>query len=129
MDPRPPPPPPGYYDQRPPAMGWAYWPLPEREPAKGLQIAALVCGIVGVVVGMIPLLFVFAMALGIVAIVLGAIAWAQRTKARVKRTVAAWGIVLGTIALGLSIVGIAIVNDAFEDLDRDLDEIESDFGG
>ena len=31
--------------------------------------------------------------------------------------------------LALGIVGVVIVNEAFEDLDRELDEIESDFDG
>lgn len=126
MDPRPPPPPPGYYHQQPPPTGWAYWPLPEREPAKGLQLAAVICGIVGSVIGLVPIMGLFAVALGLVAIVLGFIAWGQRGRARVKRTMAAWGIGLGTLALALGIIGAVIVSQALDELDRDLNEIESD---
>jgi hypothetical protein len=33
------------------------------------------------------------------------------------------GIITGTLAIVLGVVGLLIVNDAFEDLDRELDEV------
>ncbi|HET8617773.1 MAG TPA: hypothetical protein VFM27_02380 [Acidimicrobiales bacterium] len=80
-------------------------------------------------IGLVAILGLFSIALGLVAIVLGFIAWGQRGKVRAKRTMAAWGIGLGTLSLVLGIVGVVIVNEAFEDLDRELDEIESDLDG
>jgi hypothetical protein len=121
--PPPPPPPPWRQPQYPSVVQ----PTTE-EPARGLAIAALVCGIVGVVVGLIPILFVATLALGLVALVLGGIAWTIRRRAHVKRGVAIAGTILGVLALTLGIVGVVIVNNAFNDLGNDLDQIDQPEG-
>lgn len=94
-------------------------------PAGGLMVASLVCGIVGVVFGMIPLAFLFAWALGLVAIVLGLVA-RHRRHGTAKYTMALWGTWLGVAAFLLGVLGFAIVNSAFEDLESDLEGIESE---
>jgi len=95
------------------------------EPGRGTSIAALVCGIVGVVFGLIPILFVFSMSLGLVAIVLGFIARSHRRHYQgLKRTMSTWALVLGAIALLLSVAGIVIVNSAFNEVDEDFNCID-----
>ena len=97
---------------------------PTVTPAKGLAIAALVCGIVGTVTGLIPFLFVIAGACGVVALVLGLIALRTQRKAGLKRRgTARAGFILGVAAVALSIAGYVIVNNALTDLQHDLDDI------
>ena len=83
-----------------------------------MHVAALVCGIIGVVVGLIPLFFFISLPLGIIAVVLGVMAYRRAKRVGVKQGRA--GVILGSIAIVLGIVGILIVSDAFEDLDDDL---------
>jgi lysylphosphatidylglycerol synthetase-like protein (DUF2156 family) len=101
-----------------------------QQATNGLAVAALVCGIVGVVLGLIPILFFVAWALGIVAFVLGLIARrrAKREPAIGRKTMATWGVVLGIASFGLGCVGYAILVDAFEDTDEELEELEEEFG-
>jgi hypothetical protein len=105
-EPWPPPPPPPVQQWRP------------VTPGRGLHIAALVVGIVGAVAGLIPLLFLVAWGGGVVAVVLGAIAYRQGRTVGVRQGRA--GIILGAVALALGTLGLAIVNSAFDDLDREL---------
>jgi hypothetical protein len=76
---------------------------------------ALVVGIVGVVMGIIPLLAIPAIICGLIALVLGISGW------RGRRKLARAATVLGVVAIGLGIVGFVIVDDAIDDLDRELD--------
>jgi hypothetical protein len=93
--------------------------LPAAAPAgNGLAVAALVLGIVGVIVGLIPLFFWIALPCGILAVIFG---FAGRRRGR--RGMVWTGIITGTLAIVLGVVGPLIVNDAFEDLDRELDEV------
>jgi ABC-type nickel/cobalt efflux system permease component RcnA len=95
------------------------------EPGRGTSIAALVCGIVGVVFGLIPILFVISLSLGCVAIVLGLIARSQRRHyPSLKKTMSTWALALGALALVLGVAGIAIVNSTMNQLDSDLDCID-----
>lgn len=97
--------------------------------SNGFAVVALVCGIIGAVLGLIPILFILAWALGIVALVFGILA-RRRTKrdpAVGRRGMATAGVVLGIVAFGLGVAGYAIVNDAFEDVDDELDRIEQEF--
>lgn len=100
---------------------------PAPVPANGLAIAALVCGIVGAVFGLIPFTFWLAWVLGVVAIVFGAIGRrrADREPAAGKRSMATAGLILGIVSIGLGIVGAIVltmlindVGNAFNGLDR-----------
>lgn len=104
-----------------------FYPPPTEEPATGLSIASLVCGIVGIVAGLIPLLFIGTLSLALVAIVLGFIAWARRGRVRASVVIPVCGIVLGTLAMMLGFWGLVIVMDGLEELDRDLQEFEEEF--
>ena len=89
----------------------------------GMAVAALVCGIIGAVIGLVPILFVGAFVLGVLALVFGLVGRgrAKREPAVGRKTMATWGAALGVVAVILGFVGVAIVDDASEDLDRDLD--------
>lgn len=109
-----------HYPPQPPSPPYD-WQQREPAPAAGMQTAAMVCGIVGSVIALVPILGLIGLALGLVAFVLGAIAWKRR--AGHPRGVAAAGIILGAVAILLGIVGLVIVNNAIDDLDRDINEI------
>jgi len=118
-----PPPPPALYLVGPPV----YRPI---EPGRGLSIAALVCGIVGTVFGLVPITYLIALACGLTAVVLGAIAWrARKGQAHLRRTMAAWGIALGVVALVFGVAGAVIVADAVNEFDREMTELENDLEG
>ena len=76
-------------------------------------------GIGGMVIGLIPLLGVFALGLGAVAIVLGVLGW--RAGRQVGRRQGRAGIILGALSIILGIVGMVIVSNAFDDLNDGLD--------
>jgi hypothetical protein len=70
-------------------------------------IASLVCGILGIAGGSIPIVQYFTLALAILGIVLGV--KARKTAPPDKRGMATAGLVLGIIAVGLNIIGIICV--------------------
>jgi hypothetical protein len=80
--------------------------------------AAFVCGVIGAVIGLIPLLGIVAIPLGILAFVLGLIGW-RRKPQRAKLAPAAT--ILGVVAVVLGVIGIAIVADVFQDVEDALD--------
>lgn len=110
-------PPPG----APPAAG-----ATGRE-GNGFAVTALVCGIVGAVFGLVPLTYLIALALGTVALVFGVLG-----RRRVKRNpqvgrkgMATAGTVLGVIALGLGVIGAVVVDEAINDIDGAVDELDT----
>ena len=93
----------------------------------GLAVGALVTGIVGTVLGFIPILFFVAWALGITAFVLGLVG-RSRAKKRPqigRKTMGTWGVVLGIAAFGMGSVGYGIVNSAVNDLDQSVSCIDN----
>lgn len=100
----------------------------ERQPSNGMAVAALVCGIVGTVFGLVPLTYLVALAAGAVAVALGFVARrrAKRDPSAGRKTMATWGIVLGAVAIALGVVGAVIIDDTLTDLERDLDQIEQE---
>lgn len=105
-------------------------------PGNGPATAAMVLGIVGVVLAMIPILGLFALPLGVLAIVFGAVGLRKHGKETPKgKGAAITGLVLGVLCFALAIFGMTVVNDAmnevdgaFEQLDRDLQELEQELG-
>jgi len=91
----------------------------------GLAVAVLVLGIVGVVAGLIPILFIVAFACGALAVALG-IPAVRAGRLRGRRVMAWIGLALGVVAIVLGGVGVAIVSDAFEDVDRELDQLQQE---
>jgi hypothetical protein len=96
--------------------------FPSPQARNGLGIAALVLGIIGVLCGLIPLLFWAAGVLAVLALVFGfvGIGRARKGQATNKKT-AIWGTSLGGVAAVLAVVGavisITVVNDAVNELD------------
>jgi hypothetical protein len=92
----------------------------------GLGIAALCCGLVGMLIGLVPLLFLASGALGIVAIVFAVIALrrAQRGEAS-NRSMAIVALGTGIGASILAITGIVILFSGLNALNHDLSDTVS----
>jgi len=91
--------------------------------SNGMATAALVLGLVGAVFGLIPLTFWIALICGILAVVFGISGRRNAAKGLGRGGMATWGLILGIVAIALGILGIAIIFDAFEDLEDDLESI------
>ncbi|MHC0431620.1 DUF4190 domain-containing protein [Streptomyces sp. O3] len=97
-------------------------PSPDQPPRNGFGIAALIVGIVGVLAGLVPLLFWIAAVLGVIALVLGPVGARRATRGQAtNKRMSIVGTVLGGLAIVLSIIGGVIVNNALEDVKRELD--------
>jgi hypothetical protein len=103
-------------DNRPPPSPYQPASVAEQTPRNGEGFAALILGIVGVLVGLIPVLFWVAGILAVIALVLGFVGYsrAQRGEAT-NATMAMWGIITGAIAMILSVVGLLIQTGVFSD--------------
>jgi uncharacterized membrane protein len=93
-------------------------PPPGPGPTNGMAVAALVLGIVGVVLGLVPLTGFIALICGILALVFGFAGYGRAKKGAPYKTMAIWGIALGGAAIVLGIIGLTIVADVVEDIDR-----------
>lgn len=87
------------------------------KPHRGLAIAALVLGVVGVVFGLVPLTYVIALGSGALALIFGIIG---RHHGMGKA-----GVILGTIAVALGIWGMVIVNRTIDDVTNNIDTYSS----
>ena len=96
-------------------------PAPAPEPHNGFGITALVLGIVGCVLGLIPILGIPAIALGLIGLVFGGLALRRIQEKTATNKVMSWfGAVLSAGALVLGVIGIVIVTHAFDQLKHDL---------
>lgn len=97
-----------------------------EQKGKGLSIAALVLGIIGVVLAFIPLINTFGIILGVLALIFGIIGIAIATK-KAKAIVA---VVLAIAAIGISIgmkaATVKAVDDAVKETTSALDDITGD---
>jgi len=111
---------------QPPPPGQQQQPIYVERVGNGFAVVALVCGIIGAVLGLIPILFFLAWALGLVALVFGILGWrrTRRDPAVGRKGMSIAGTILGIIALALGGLGLAIVNDAFEETDEALEELD-----
>ncbi len=85
------------------------------QPGKsnGLSVAALVVGIVGVVLAFIPCVNIIGMLLGLIALVLGIIGWVQAGKdPAAKKGTAIAGVVLGVAAIVIAVIVNTLVSAA-----------------
>lgn len=101
---------------------------PQTQPKNGFGIAALVLGIVGIVLGLIPAVgIVLAILLGLIGIVFGILGFLRANKgiatnkvmAIVGTVLSVLAIVVGIISLILSIAFVSSVNDAIEESQND----------
>ena len=93
----------------------------------GLGVAGMVCGIIGLVFGFIPLFGIFfAVPLGILGVVFGAVGLrrAKRGEAN-NRGVAIAGLVTGILALVIGFILFGAVYSAANDLHNDLNNIST----
>ncbi len=102
----------------------------------GMGVAALIMGIISIVVAFIPCLGLLAFFTGIVAIVLGAIGISQASRAKAPTGLAIGGLVTGALALLISIAQIVFfagfsknfdvigdrLEEVFEDVEKDIRE-------
>jgi O-antigen ligase len=91
-----------------------------------MATAALILGILGVLGGLIPFLFLPVLCLGVLGFVLGLIARGRRKRARASTGMATWGVVLSVLAIALGVFGMVTVFGAVDELDRDLEQLEQD---
>jgi hypothetical protein len=91
----------------------------------GLGIAALCCGVAGILLGQVPLLFLGSGSLGILAIVFGSIGIrrAMRREAS-NRAMAVTGLVTGVIACALAIWGVSIIMSGLNTVGGELDHLD-----
>ncbi|WP_327356556.1 DUF4190 domain-containing protein [Streptomyces sp. NBC_01304] len=114
-----PPPPPGY-------GGWAPGPY-APQARNGLGIAALVCGIVGLLTGVIPFLFWLGGVLGVVALILGLIGHSNARKGvATNKGMALAGIILGALAIVAAIVWliliVVVIKDTADEVKKESDK-------
>jgi hypothetical protein len=93
----------------------------------GIGTAALVCGIIGVVFGLVPIMFYLSFPLGVLGVVFGAIGM-SRAKRNIanNRGSAVAGFVTGIIALAFAIFSVAVIYSAVNQVNNDLNRIYSD---
>jgi Septum formation/Protein of unknown function (DUF2510) len=85
----------------------------QQAPRNGLGIAALILGIIGVVIGIIPFFFWLAGILGVIGLILGFVGRGRAKRGEATNgTMALWGIITSAVAV---VVSIAILI-AWEDL-------------
>src|SRR5918994_6367096 len=105
----------------PPDSPYQPYPFVQQAPRNGLGIAALVLGIIGVVVGIIPFFFWLAVILGVIGLIFGFIGRGRANRGEATNgTMALWGIITSAVAVVLSIVGLVILVGAFEELEEDV---------
>ncbi|GLZ75879.1 hypothetical protein Afil01_06860 [Actinorhabdospora filicis] len=91
-------------------------------PKNGLGLTALILGIIGVLFGLIPITFFIAGTLGVIALIFGIVGIRRAVrKTATNKAVAIIGTVLAVAALGLSVVGVVIVNKVVDDVSNVLD--------
>ncbi|MEG1806137.1 MAG: hypothetical protein RR327_07085, partial [Clostridia bacterium] len=77
----------------------------QPNPSNGFSIAALVCGILGIIGGFIPVVQYFTTILSILAIIFGV----QGKKKSTSHGLATAGFVLGIVSLSISVIGIVCI--------------------
>lgn len=102
-----------------------------QRAGNGFAVTALVLGVIGAIVGLVPIFFIGAWLLGVLAIIFGFVgrSRAKRDPNAGRAGMALAGIILGVIAIILGIVGVNTVDKAVDQLDRDLQEIEREMDG
>ncbi|MCL2584732.1 MAG: DUF4190 domain-containing protein [Streptosporangiales bacterium] len=88
----------------------------------GIAVTAVCCGLAGILIGLIPILFQAAGALGIVGIVLGFIGLRRVSRGESSNQgMAIAGLVTGILALGLAVYGLSVVVTSLHQLEVDID--------
>jgi hypothetical protein len=102
-------------------------PQPPQAPTpiqgNGMAVAALVLGIVGCILGLVPLTGFIALICGILGLVFGFVGYNKAKTGLPHKTMAIWGVVLGAGAVILGIIGLTIVADVVNDIDQQLNSL------
>lgn len=89
----------------------------------GIGVGALCCGLAGILIGLVPILFQASGALGIVGIVLGFTGLRRVSRGEASNQgIAIAGLVTGILALGLAIYGLSVVVTGLQQLNTDIDQ-------
>lgn len=95
-----------------------------HQARNGLGIAALCCGLVGILLGLIPFLFIVTGALAILAIVFGFIGIGRaRSREATNRGMSIGGVITGLIAAALAIWGVTTVISGLHRLNNDINNV------
>jgi uncharacterized protein DUF4190 len=106
----------------PSAPGYHLTTAPMRN---GLGVAALVCGLIGILLGQVPLLFLGSGALGILAIVFGITGIRRVARGQASnRGTAVTGLVTGVVAFALAIWGVVIIISGLNAVSGELDHLD-----
>lgn len=96
-------------------------------PGNGPATASMVLGIIGVVLALIPILGLIAFPMGVLAIIFGFVGLRKYGKETPKgKGASITGLVLGVLCFVLAIVGMNVVDDAFDQFDQDMQDIQDD---
>jgi hypothetical protein len=91
----------------------------------GLGVAALACGLAGILLGQVPLLFFGSGALGVLAIVFGVIGIRRALRGSASnRAMAVTGLVAGVVASGLAVWGVVIIMSGLNTVSGELDHLD-----
>jgi hypothetical protein len=99
-----------------------YGPLQQHQPHRnGFGITALVAGLVGICISLIPLFGLGAIIAGIIAVIFGLLGFDRARRGIATNTkMAITGTIAGLVAGALGICGLVIVDNAFSDLGNSL---------
>ncbi|MFD9030587.1 DUF4190 domain-containing protein [Streptomyces sp. NPDC059567] len=96
---------------------------PFQQPRNGLGVAGLVVGVVGVFFAVIPFLFWLGTILGILGLIFGIIGHSRvRSGQATNKGVALSGLVLGSMAIVLSILSLIVTVTAVKDIADEIDK-------
>jgi hypothetical protein len=84
----------------------------------GIAIAAMVCGIVSVVLGWIPVVFAIAVVLAVLAIIFGIVGVRRARESGRRRGFAIAGLVTGAFGIPVAVIGLLFTIAVFEAFDR-----------
>jgi hypothetical protein len=98
------------------------------EPRNGLGIGALICGVLGMLFGLIPFTGFIAFALGAVGVILGLSARGRLKRGRADNTKVTWaGVITSVLAIALGIWGMVVVFTAVDQFGQDMEDLSQEF--
>ncbi|MBT2458360.1 DUF4352 domain-containing protein [Streptomyces sp. ISL-86] len=100
--------------------GYPGYPYAAPPPSNGLAVAALICGIFAVLVGLVPFLFWGGALLAAAAIGLGIGGIVRAAAGNPRKTMAIVGTVLGVLGIGASIGGYFLTHALIERVDKEV---------
>lgn len=103
---------------------YPYQPLPQRPaPSNWQGIVALICGIIAILTSFIPVVNFGAIAFGLAAVVFGVIGLLAR---HLPKALSITGIVLGAVAVVISVLVLVLTATLFNAFTRALDQYQSE---